>query len=57
MHIDNERCPQNHPCPAIGICPVKAISQTGNGLPVIDQNLCINCRKCIYFCPMHAITM
>ena len=53
--IDKNRCPQNHRCPSIKVCPVGAISQEGFGLPVINQEICIECGKCIKFCPMRAI--
>ncbi|MEI8199829.1 MAG: 4Fe-4S binding protein [Eubacteriales bacterium] len=53
--INENRCPQNHRCPAINQCPVGAISQEGYGLPVIDQEKCIHCSKCVMFCPMQAI--
>ena len=55
LKIDKNKCPQNHLCPMISVCPVIAISQNGFGLPIIDQNLCINCRKCIKICPMKAV--
>jgi ferredoxin len=54
MKIDSRKCPQNHPCPAIAVCPVKAISQKGFGLPEIDNGKCINCGKCTSFCPKKA---
>ena len=53
--IDKNRCPQNHRCPSIKICPVGAISQEGFGLPVVNQETCVECGKCIKFCPMRAI--
>ncbi|MEI8129227.1 MAG: 4Fe-4S binding protein [bacterium] len=53
--IDKNRCPQNHRCPSIKVCPVGAISQEGFGLPVINQEICVECGKCIKFCPMRAI--
>jgi len=53
--ISEKRCPQNHHCPAINQCPVNAIRQEGYGLPVIDQEKCIHCSKCVMFCPMQAI--
>ena len=56
MKISEHRCPANHPCPAVRVCPVKAISQKGFGLPIINHDLCINCGKCIKFCPMRAIS-
>ncbi|MDP4208247.1 MAG: 4Fe-4S binding protein [Bacteroidota bacterium] len=48
-------CPQNHRCPIVNICPVGAISQDGYGLPVIDEEKCIECGKCKKFCPMKAV--
>ncbi len=55
MTINKHRCPANHPCPSIRVCPVGAISQKGNGLPEIDETKCTNCGKCTRFCPMQAI--
>lgn len=56
MTINKMRCPQNHRCPAIMVCPKKAITQNGPfSLPVIDQEACIECGKCIRFCPRRAI--
>lgn len=52
--VDPRRCPQNHRCPAIGVCPVGAIEQEGFSLPTIDQEKCIECEKCFNFCPMRA---
>ena len=48
-------CPQNHRCPMLRICPVGAISQDGYGLPVIDEEKCLECGKCASFCPMQAV--
>jgi len=56
MNVDERRCPANHPCPALKVCPVGAIIQTGNGLPRIDAKACIACGKCARVCPMRAIT-
>lgn len=53
--IDKTRCPQNHKCPMINICPVGAITQEGFGLPKIDPEICIKCGKCTKFCPMKAV--
>ena len=54
IQVDKNMCPQNHKCPAIMQCPVGAILQNGNGLPTIDEEKCIDCGKCIRFCPMGA---
>lgn len=48
-------CPQNHRCPIINVCPVGAISQNGFGLPIIDEEKCIECMKCSRYCPTRAI--
>ncbi|MCL2888275.1 MAG: 4Fe-4S binding protein [Elusimicrobia bacterium] len=55
IFVDKNLCPQNHRCPAINVCPVKAISQQDFGLPAIDQNKCIKCKRCVNFCPKGAI--
>ncbi len=55
MTVDPNKCPQNHKCPAIKVCPKGAIMQNGIGLPIIDQSKCIDCGKCITFCPRRAI--
>lgn len=48
-------CPQNHRCPLISVCPAGAISQDGFGLPLIDEELCIECGNCEKYCPMKAV--
>ncbi len=53
--VNKNKCPQNHQCPAITVCPTNAITQKDAfSLPVIDENKCIVCGKCIRFCPMGA---
>ncbi len=54
--VRSECCPQNHPCPAIRVCPVGAMSQKGYAAPVIDKEKCIKCGKCVRHCAMGAIT-
>ncbi|AET69496.1 4Fe-4S protein [Desulfosporosinus orientis DSM 765] len=53
--VNKNRCPQNHPCPAIRVCPVGAILQIGFTAPTIDQEKCISCKKCTKYCPMGAL--
>lgn len=53
--IEEARCPQNHPCPAVRVCPVGALKQNGYNAPEVDREKCINCNKCVAFCPMGAI--
>jgi Fe-S-cluster-containing hydrogenase component 2 len=50
-----KRCPQNHPCPCVSVCPVDAISQINLGAPSINQNKCIRCGLCVDLCPQGAI--
>lgn len=53
--VDKNRCPHNHVCPLIKICPQGAITQDGEGFPVIDYDLCIECGQCVASCPMKAM--
>lgn len=54
--VNKMRCPQNHPCPSIHVCPVGALTQKGFAAPDVDGEACIQCGKCIRFCPMGAIS-
>lgn len=55
LTISAQKCPQNHRCPLLSVCPVDAISQNGYGLPVIDKTKCIECGKCTRYCGMQAV--
>ncbi len=55
LTIDKNKCPQNHKCPMLSICPVEAITQDGIGLPVIDADKCIECEACVNYCGMQAV--
>ncbi|EJW94044.1 4Fe-4S ferredoxin iron-sulfur binding domain protein [gut metagenome] len=55
LFADPHKCPQDHVCPLIKLCPVGAISQEGFSLPQFDPALCIKCGKCIRTCPMKAV--
>jgi Fe-S-cluster-containing hydrogenase component 2 len=55
--VKKERCPQNHPCPSIRVCPTGALSQVGYQAPEIDQEKCIQCGKCVRFCPRRALVL
>lgn len=57
LRIIESRCPQDHKCPAVKICPVGALSQEGFGLPKIDYDKCIRCGKCANFCPKKALQL
>lgn len=52
-----ERCPQNHPCPSVRVCPVGALKQSGYKAPEVDDAKCTNCGKCVRFCPMGAFRL
>lgn len=55
--VKKERCPQNHTCPSVGVCPVEALSQVGFDAPIVDMDKCIKCGKCVKFCPMGALRL
>ncbi|MHB9134425.1 MAG: DUF362 domain-containing protein [Armatimonadota bacterium] len=57
ISVIHSQCPQNHPCPAVRVCPVDALSQQDNKAPVVDQEKCIDCGKCARYCPMGALFM
>ena len=52
-----ERCPKNHKCPAVKICPVNTLSQKGFDAPIVDYDKCIKCGKCANFCPKKALVL
>ena len=52
-----ERCPKNHACPAIKVCPVGALSQEGFDAPKVDHEKCIKCGKCSNFCTKMALVL
>ena len=51
IQVIKERCPQNHACPSVRICPNGALSQQGYNAPVVDEAKCTMCGKCIRYCP------
>ncbi|MGE5626598.1 MAG: 4Fe-4S binding protein [Solirubrobacterales bacterium] len=53
--VINDKCPQNHPCPSVGVCPVNALNQNDFDAPTVDNNVCIKCGKCVDFCPKGAL--
>ena len=55
--IVKERCPQNHKCPAVNVCPAGALSQEGMSALAIDYEKCIRCGKCSNFCPKKALVL
>jgi Fe-S-cluster-containing hydrogenase component 2 len=50
------RCPQNHPCPLVNLCPAGAIVQRGFAAPDIDPDKCIDCGVCSVSCAYGAVT-
>jgi len=52
--IDAAKCPADHACPLLGICPVEAITQEGFAAPQIDQEKCIACGMCTSVCAFQA---
>jgi Fe-S-cluster-containing hydrogenase component 2 len=57
LKVISERCPQNHACPSLRVCPTGALSQNGVEAPGVDQDKCIACGKCVRFCPMGALKL
>jgi Fe-S-cluster-containing hydrogenase component 2 len=57
LKVIKHRCPQNHPCPSVRVCPVGALTQEGFKAPVVDQDKCTKCGKCVRFCPMRALAL
>lgn len=55
MNVIPVRCPQNHPCPLVPLCPTGAISQTGFRAPVIDEEKCVECGLCAASCAYRAV--
>lgn len=53
--IDETKCPQNHKCPAIKVCPAGALTQNGFSAPEVNQEKCKDCGACAKFCPMGAL--
>ncbi|MDD3903713.1 MAG: 4Fe-4S binding protein [Sphaerochaeta sp.] len=57
LMVNPKRCPQNHPCPAIRVCPVGALTQKGYAAPVVNKDKCIDCGKCSRYCAFGALAM
>ena len=57
LSVKTARCPQNHACPAVRVCPVNALSQEGIKAPKVDMDQCVKCGKCVKFCPMRALVL
>ncbi|MBW6502438.1 MAG: 4Fe-4S binding protein [Bacteroidales bacterium] len=51
VRIEASRCPQNHFCPVIRVCPAGAISQKNPfSAPEIDHEKCTSCGLCSRYC-------
>jgi Fe-S-cluster-containing hydrogenase component 2 len=57
LSVKHSRCPQNHPCPSIRVCPSGALTQKGFNAPEVDKDTCTKCGKCVRFCPMGALML
>jgi Fe-S-cluster-containing hydrogenase component 2 len=57
LYVHKNRCPENHPCPAIRVCPAAALTQDRYSAPVVDMEKCVSCGKCVRYCPMGAIRL
>lgn len=57
IRVVASRCPQNHPCPAVRVCPAGALSQKGYAAPLVDADACTECQACVDFCPGGALTL
>ncbi len=59
--INSNRCDKSPFCPVKRVCPVNAVTQKvslfGSSVPVIDEEKCISCGKCVTVCPMRAVSM
>lgn len=57
LKVIQEKCPQNHKCPSIKVCPVGALTQEGFNAPKVDYEKSIKCGKCSNFCPKNALVL
>ena len=57
IKIDSSKCPQDHVCPLVKICPVGAISQEGFSAPKINHEKCIRCGRCVEECPYETFSL
>jgi ferredoxin len=50
IDVNQQYCPQNHPCPTLRVCPADALSQEGFSAPKVDEEKCLDCGACIESC-------
>jgi Fe-S-cluster-containing hydrogenase component 2 len=55
--VKSTKCPQNHPCPSVRICPKGALSQKEHNAPTVDMEKCIKCGKCTKYCPKGVLVL
>lgn len=55
LAIDLNKCPQNHPCPSVKLCPQGALSQAGMRAPAVDTEKCVLCGVCVRYCGKQAL--
>lgn len=55
--IHAEKCPQDHACPAVRVCPVGALTQKKHEAPTVHGDICIGCSRCAMTCPKKALYM
>ena len=48
IQVNPARCPQDHHCPSIAVCPKGAITQKSiSSLPEVDPDKCIGCASAL----------
>jgi len=57
LNVIPSKCPQNHPCPSVRVCPEGALVQDGYGAPIVHASKCTKCGKCVRSCPMGALVI
>ncbi|MFA6419601.1 MAG: 4Fe-4S ferredoxin [archaeon] len=50
IKVNSSKCPANHKCPLVIVCPVRAITQKEFNAPEVDTRKCIECLKCVNKC-------
>lgn len=54
--IDLQKCPANHSCPAVKVCPMDALHQADDHhAPEITYNTCVACGACTRVCGKKAL--
>ncbi len=57
LKVIQEKCPHNHQCRAVKVCPVGALLQNLNEVPKVNYDVCIKCGKCSKLCPKKALIL